>query len=89
MIFRGADRDNSRKVSIDELKLAVENLGNKNFDKDSFDQQCKNEFGAKKKELEYWEFYKIISGETLDKKDPDYDPYEGKLQEKSKCCILI
>lgn len=89
MIFRGADRNHNRKVTIDELKLAVENLGDKSFNEESFDVACKTEFGSKKKELEYWEFYKIITGETLDKNSPDYDPYEGQLKQKSKCCLLI
>ncbi|KAK8841823.1 Rhomboid- protein 3 [Tritrichomonas musculus] len=89
MIFRGADVNHDKKVTIDELKLASENLGDKQFNKDDFEKQCKLEFGSKKKELEYWEFYKIITGETIDKNSPDYDPYEGKLPTKSKCCILI
>ncbi|KAK8898344.1 Lipopolysaccharide kinase (Kdo/WaaP) [Tritrichomonas musculus] len=89
MIFRGADVDKSRKVSIDELKQACESIGGKTFSEDEFKQKCEVEFGKKKKELEYWEFYKLISGETLSKDSPDYDPYEGKLPEKSKCCILI
>ena len=89
MVFRGADKDKSRKVSIAELKECVDNLGGVPFSQEDFDTKCKNEFGKKKKELEYWEFYKIISGETLDKKSPDYDPYEGKYPEKSKCCLLI
>lgn len=89
MIFRGADRDNSRKVSVDELKFACDSLG-KPLDAKAFEEQCKLEFGAKKKELEYWEFYKLISGEELDKKSIEADPYDGKLQaESSKCCILI
>lgn len=88
MIFRGADTDNSRKVSIDELKLACDNLG-KSFSADDFELKCKNEFGGKKKELEYWEFYKLISGETLDKKSVEADPYDGKLETKSKCCLLL
>lgn len=43
MIFRGANRDNSRKVSVDELKLASDNLG-RSLSSDEFEQ---------KKELEY------------------------------------
>lgn len=88
MIFRGADKDKSRKVSIAELSDCCENLG-KGFTKEDFDNQCQLEFGKKKKELEYWEFYKLISGETLDKKSLEADPYEGKYPEKSKCCLLI
>lgn len=88
MIFRGADVDKSRKVSICELKSACDNLG-KSLNQENFENQCKIEFGAKKKELEYWEFYKIITGETLDKNSIDADPYDGKLQTESKCCILI
>lgn len=88
MIFRGADRDNSRKVSVDELKLASDNLG-RSFSSDEFEQKCQVEFGKKKKELEYWEYYKLISGETLDKDSVEADPYDGKLEQKSKCCLLI
>lgn len=90
MIFRGADVDKSRKVSIDELKQACESIGGKTFSEDEFKQKCEVEFGKKKKELEYWEFYKLISGETLSKDSPDYDPYEGKYPQKSsKCCLLL
>lgn len=89
MIFRGADIDNNKKVTVDELKYASENLGGVQFSQDDFDKKCKTEFGSKKKELEYWEFYKIITGETIDKNSPNYDPYDGKLPTKSKCCILI
>lgn len=88
MIFRGADINRSKKVSIEELKRACNNLG-KSFNIDDFEKQCKLEFGSKKKELEYWEFYKIISGETIDKNSNDADPYDGKLQTESKCCLLI
>ena len=90
LIFRGADKDRSRKVSIAEIKDAVTGLGSGNFDEASFQEKCKLELGEKKKELEYWEFYKIITGETLDSKSVDADPYEGKLpEEKSKCCLLL
>ncbi|KAK8872045.1 Rhomboid- protein 3 [Tritrichomonas musculus] len=88
MIFRGADKDKSRKVSINELKCACSNLG-KSLDQEDFEKQCISEFGSKKKELEYWEFYKIISGETLDKNSIDADPYDGKIPQKSKCCLLL
>ena len=89
MIFRGADKDKSGKVSIEELKYAVDNLGEDGFNQDDFYNKCRLEFGKRKKELEYWEFYKIISGETLTKSSPDYDPYEGRFPEKSKCCLLL
>ena len=88
MIFRGADINKSRKVSVDELKNACDNLG-KSFNQEDFVKNCKMEFGEKKKELEYWEFYKIISGETLDKNSVEADPYDGKLRTESKCCYLI
>ena len=88
MIFRGADKDKSRKVSIIELKNACINIG-KSLNQEDFEKQCISEFGSKKKELEYWEFYKIISGETLDKNSIDADPYNGKIPQKSKCCFLI
>lgn len=52
MIFRGADRDNSRKVSVDEFKLASDNL-RRSLSSDEFEQKCQVEFGKKKKELEY------------------------------------
>ncbi|OHS98026.1 hypothetical protein TRFO_35678 [Tritrichomonas foetus] len=87
MIFRGADKDNSRKVSVAEMKDAVQNVMGKTFTPEEFTAQCKLEFGANKKELEFWEFYKLITGETIDKAT---DPYDGKLPaEKSKCCLLI
>ncbi|KAK8880488.1 hypothetical protein M9Y10_003164 [Tritrichomonas musculus] len=88
MIFRGADVDKSRKVTIAELSQACETLGN-DFSEENFKQKCEVEFGKKKKELEYWEFYKLISGETLSKDSPDYDPYEGKYKQESKCCLLL
>lgn len=89
LIFRGADKDHSKKVSIDELKDVVGNLG-QGFDETAFQEKCKLELGGKKKELEYWEFYKIITGETIDKDSEDADPYEGKLPESSsKCCLLL
>ena len=87
MIFRGADIDKSRKVTLLELSQCCNIFGE--WDEKKFQEQCKTEFGKNKKELEYWEFYKLISGETIDKKSPDYDPYEGKLPEKSKCCLLL
>lgn len=90
MIFRGADKDNSRKVSIAELQDACDGLGDESFNQTKFDEKCKLEFGGKKKELEYWEFWKLISGETIPEDSADRDPYEGKLpEEKSKCCLLL
>ncbi|OHT00870.1 hypothetical protein TRFO_32341 [Tritrichomonas foetus] len=87
MIFRGADKDNSRKVSIAEMKDAVQNVMGKTFTPEEFEEKCKLELGEKKKEIEYWEFYKMITGETIDNTT---DPYDGKLpQEKSSCCLLI
>ncbi|OHS94833.1 EF-hand family protein [Tritrichomonas foetus] len=87
MIFRGADKDNSRKVSISELQVACNGLGDVSFSPEEFKEKCKLELGSEKKEIEYWEFYKIITGETIDK---ETDPYDGKLPvEKSKCCLLI
>lgn len=87
MIFRGADKNKSKKVEISELKLACDNLG-KGFSPEDFATICELEFGKKKKELEYWEFYKVITGETIDKKSKEADPYDGKLN-NSKCCIII
>lgn len=88
MVFRGADINKSRKVSIDELKLAGQCLGIIG-DSTDFENRCNIEFGKKKSELEYWEFYKVITGENLDKHSIDADPYEGKLPTKSKCCLLL
>ncbi|KAK8839969.1 Rhomboid- protein 3 [Tritrichomonas musculus] len=86
MIFRAADKDQSRKVSFDELAQCIKALQGMEMTKDQFEERCKVELGKKKKELEYWEFYKIISGQEL---DHDTDPYDGKIEAKSKCCILI
>ncbi|KAK8833709.1 Rhomboid- protein 3 [Tritrichomonas musculus] len=87
LIFRAADKDRSRKVSFDELANVVKNLDGMEMTKDQFKDRCKIELGKAKNELEYWEFYKIISGEEL---DHNTDPYDGKLPEtKSSCCLLI
>lgn len=88
-IFRGADINRTGKVSINELKKCEYNIGHVHFSQEEFEKECKVKFGMKKKELEYWEFYYIISGERIDMKGPDSDSYEGKLPIKSKCCILI
>ena len=87
MIFRGADVDKSRKVSLDELKCCT-NVCGKEFNPDDFDAQCKAALGKTKKEIEYWEFYKIITGEEIDHKT---DPYDEPVEEKKKssCCLLL
>lgn len=54
-----------------------------------FYSRCISEFGRKKKELEYWEYYKVVTGEQLNTKSIDADPYDGKLPQKSKCCLFI
>ena len=89
LIFRGADVNNDKKATIDELKDICENFGEKSLCYEEFETRCITEFGKSKKSLEYWEFYKIITGETLDKNSPDYDTYGGMPQTESKCCILI
>lgn len=87
MIFRAADKDQSRKVSFEELSLALKGLQGMEMTKEQFQERTKIELGKSKKELEYWEFYKIISGEEL---DHNTDPYDGKLpNKKSGCCLLI
>ncbi|KAK8837814.1 Rhomboid- protein 3 [Tritrichomonas musculus] len=87
MIFRAADKDKSRKVSFDELAACLKALQGMEMTKEDFQNRCKVELGKSKKELEYWEFYKIISGQEL---DHTTDPYDGKIEEKkSSCCLLI
>ena len=87
MIFRGADKDRSRKVSFDELQEAYNHMGVEPMTKEEFENKCKIELGSKKSEIEYWQFYKLLTGETLDETT---DPYDGKLPEqKSKCCLLL
>lgn len=86
MVFRAADKDSSRKVSFDELVQVSKNMEGLDLTKEDFENRCKLELGKEKKELEYWEFYKIITGEEL---DHDTDPYDGKLPQGSSCCSLI
>lgn len=88
MFFRGADKDHSRKIVIVDVQDAVDNLGCKPFSKEEFEKKCTQEFGKSKKDLLYWEFYKIFTGEIISKDSTDYDPYDGKII-RSKCCILI
>ena len=76
MIFRAADKDQSRKVSFDELASVTKYLYGMEMTKDQFQERTKVELGKSKKELEYWEFYKIISGQEL---DHDTDPYDVKV----------
>ena len=86
MIFRGADKDNSRKVNIAEFKDAA-SVGSKEFSEEDFKAKIKVELGKEYKELTYAQFYKVITGETIDE---NTDPYDGKLPEaKSKCCLLL
>ncbi|KAK8847764.1 hypothetical protein M9Y10_018794 [Tritrichomonas musculus] len=76
-IFDGMDVDGSHsRASFDELTDTCENFGEKSLCPEEFETRCITEFGKSKKSLEYWEFYKIFTGETLDKNSPDYDPYE-------------
>lgn len=84
MIFLGADKDKRGKVPISELKDVSDNLG-KSSDNEDFEYLCMLEFGKNHKELKYWEYYLILSGEVLT--GIEADPYEGKIQ--SKCCFLI
>ncbi|OHT11351.1 EF-hand family protein [Tritrichomonas foetus] len=85
-LFRGCDVDRSRKIKIDEIKSSVQKIGKEPFSPEEFQEKCQIEFGSNKKELEYWEFYKILSGETLPK---DTDPYDGMIVRSSKCCLLL
>lgn len=88
MLFRGADYNRKRKILIDDIADIFNGEFGITFDEKDFRNRCM-EFGKKKTTLAYWEFYKIISGETLDKNNLDYDPYDGiNPEQKSECCIL-
>ena len=83
ILFRGADKDRSRKVSIAELKDVVSMCGS-NLSEEDFKNRCVVELGKETKELTFAQFYKVITGDEI---DPKTDPYDGKL--KSKCCLLL
>ena len=87
MIFRAADKDKSRKVSFKELSSCLKGYQGMEMTEEQFKEKCKVELGKSKKELEYWEFYKIITGQDIDQ---NTDPYDGKIEaKKSSCCLLI
>jgi large subunit ribosomal protein LP2 len=83
ILFRGADKDRSRKVSIAELKDVISMCGS-SMNEEEFQNRCQVELGKEVKELTFAQFYKVITGDDI---DPKTDPYDGKL--KSKCCLLL
>ena len=85
IIFRGADKDRSKKVSIEEIKDVISICGT-SMNEEEFKKRCATELGEDVKELNFAQFYKVITGETI----PDNtDPYDGKLRKKSGCCLLL
>ena len=85
IIFRGADKDRSRKISVDEVSDLVSVCVN-GFTEEQFIAKCKEEFGEDTKELTFAQFYKLVVGETI---SDNVDPYDGKLKKSSKCCFLL
>ena len=85
IIFRGADKDRSKKISITELQDVASMCGTQ-ITKEQFQEKCKSEFGEDVKELNFAQFYQILTGEKI---ADDTDPYDGKLKKTSKCCLLL
>lgn len=86
MFFCGADKNRDRKISISEISNAISNLCGSKLAKEQFESKCQSEFGQKVKELKFSEFYKVLTDQVIDE---NYDPYEGRIREKSSCCLLI
>ena len=85
ILFRGADKDRSNKVSVEELKDVIQMCGS-GLDEAAFKQKCQDEFGKEVKDLTFAQFYQVITGKKI---DPATDPYDGQLKKKSKCCLLL
>ena len=85
ILFRGADKDRSNKVSIAELKDVISMCGS-SMNEEDFKNRCEVELGKEVKELTFAQFYKVITGKDI---DPKTDPYDGKLKKKSGCCLLL
>lgn len=90
MVFRGCDFERKKKISAEDIQNAIQNAdkdgGQNAFSTKEFDDKCKAVFGEKKKFLEYFEFYKLVTGENI---DSNTDPYDGELEKQSKCCLLL
>lgn len=88
LFFCGADKNRDRKITTADISDSVNYLILRKMDKNKFEAKCRSEFGENKKELEFYEFYKIITSKDIIE---NYDPYEGRIKEKtsSSCCILI
>lgn len=90
MVFRGCDFERRNKISAEDIQNAIQNAdknaGQNAFSTKEFNEKCKSVFGETKKTLEYWEFYKLVTGETIDR---NTDPYDGELAKQSKCCLLL
>lgn len=86
LFFCGADQNRDRKINISSIGDAVNNLCSQKMNKEQFELKCRSKYGENKKELKFFEFYKILTDKDIDK---NYDPYEGRVREKSACCLLI
>lgn len=82
LIFCGADTKNRGKVSIDELSYGSRYLG-RNLNRGQFLQECKIVF-PNKKQLEFHEFYQIITGVPIERGSG-----ESNSSQQSSCCLLI
>jgi len=95
MAFRSLDKNRSNKVTLLELKVALLatdplSVGDKEFTLRDFEDRCVVEFGKRViqplRGLEFWEFYKIISGEEIGHMTC---PYDGKKPMRCGCCLLL
>jgi len=86
LAFRGLDRSRTGRVSMTEIKSGVK-IADKKYNQEEFIARCERFFG-KKKEVEFWEFYKMITDEDI---DPKTCPYNGNkpTPKSSSCCLLF
>jgi Ca2+-binding EF-hand superfamily protein len=84
MVFRAFDRDRSRTLDADEIKLIAKQTGATMDDAD-IDKGMLKMTGKKNGTLKYAQVVKLLTGQDV---PADSDPYDGKLK-SSSCCLLL